>query len=196
MSKPVDLDGIRNITVSGRIASGASTLAHKLAEALEWEFFDGGKFFRQFYKEQGFDISTATGDAPDQLALDYEKRVERMLHEKDHQIVQSHLAGFDARGIDGVFKILVQCEDLHGHDKMDVRIERLVNRDGKRVEDAKHEVIEREREHLTKWRRLYANNDQSWVYWDKKYYDLVVNTFTHNPVESVDLVLEKIGYKR
>src|SRR5207249_4204417 len=114
----------------------------------------GGKIFRQFYKEQGLNISTATAHSPDKLDLDYEERIKKMLREGDHQIIQSHLAGFDAQNIGGVFKVLVLCEDMHGHDKMDVRIDRLVNRDSKKVEEAKNEVIERERVNLAKWRRL------------------------------------------
>jgi len=195
VNTPVDLDGIRNIAISGRIASGASTLARQLAKFLRWEFLDGGKLFREFWKEQGLSSVTATADSPDSIDLDYEKKIKGMLREKDHQLIQSHLAGFDAQEVEGVFKILVLCEDLHGHDKMDVRIDRLVNRDKKRVEEAKNEVIERERQHLAKWRRLYANGDPHWIYWDKKYYDLVVNTFTHNQEESVELVLERLGVK-
>jgi cytidylate kinase len=195
MADSIALDGIRNITVSGRIASGASTLAARLAKILGWKFLDGGKLFRKYYHEQGFELATATGKSPDEVDLDFEKRVRKMLEEQSHQIVQSHLAGFTAQGVAGVFKILVLCEDFHGHDKMDVRIDRLVNRDRRKVEEAKREVIERERVNLTKWRRLYASDDPGWVYWDKKYYDLVVNTFTHNPEESIDLVLEKLRYR-
>ena len=61
------------------------------------------------------------------------------------------------------------------------------------VDEAKAEVLEREKNDLNKWRRLYANGDTEWIYWDKKYYDLVVNTFTHNQEESLRLVLEKLG---
>ncbi|MBI2430874.1 MAG: hypothetical protein HYV39_02575, partial [Candidatus Levybacteria bacterium] len=53
----------------------------------------------------------------------------------------------------------------------------------------------REEENLAKWRRLYTNNDQNWVYWDKKYYDLVVNTYNHDPDQTLQLALEAIGYK-
>ncbi len=196
MSDPVDLDGIRNIVISGRIASGASTLASQLANKLGWDFLDGGKLFRKFYKEQGFEFATATGMSPDKIDLDFEQRVRKMLQEKDHQLVQSHLAGFTAQGIASVFKILVICEDLHGHDKTDVRIDRLVNRDKRRVEEAKREVMERERVNLIKWRRLYADNDTNWVYWDRKYFDFVVNTFTHNQEESIELVLDRLGVRR
>jgi cytidylate kinase len=51
----------------------------------------------------------------------------------------------------------------------------------------------REKRNLDKWRKLYANNDQTWVYWDKKYYDLVISTYTHNQEETLKIALEKIG---
>ena len=115
-----------------------------------------------------------------------------MLREEKHHIIQSHLAGFDAQGIEKVYKILLVCEE-HGEDVPAVRIDRLVNRDGASVEDAKYEVRERERQHLQKFRRLYADNDQEWVYWDKKYYDLVINTFNHNQDSVLGIALEALN---
>ncbi len=169
---------IRNLTISGRIGSGASTLATKLADELGWHMLDGGKLFRKINEELGFSI-TQTEKRPDHFDLEYEERIKKMLREEEGHVIQSHLAGFDAQGIPGVFKILLVCED-EGKDVPAVRIDRLVNRDGVSVEDAKYEVIERERQHLNKFRRLYVHNDPEWVYWDKKYYDCVINTFTHN----------------
>ena len=116
-----------------------------------------------------------------------------MLKDVSHQIIQSRLAGFDEEGIGGIFKVFVVCEDLDGVDKTEIRIDRLVNRDGKSVEEAKKEVIEREQEHLKKFKRLYVDNDQEWVYWKKEYYDLVINSFSHNEDESLEIVLNAIG---
>lgn len=195
MNKPVDLPDIQNITISGRIASGASTLACHLSKALSWEFLNGGEIFRQFSAEKGLNIVNST-KRPDKIDLEYEKKIKKLLKEKSHKIIQSHLAGFDAQNIKGVFKILVICEDTLGEDKIEIRIDRLVNRDGKKVEDAKKEILERERQNLEKWRKLYANNDQNWVYWDKKYYDFVVNTYSLNATESVQAALKAIGYKK
>lgn len=192
---PVDLPNIRNITISGRIASGASTLAGHLNEILNWEFLNGGELFRRFAKEKALNIIN-TNTRPDQIDTEYEEKIKKILTEKSHQIIQSHLAGFDAQGIKGVYKILVICEDETGEDKVDIRIDRLVNRDGNKVEDAKNEILERERQNLEKWRRLYAGNDPDWVYWDKKYYDLVVNTYSLNAEESVQTVLKEVGYKK
>ena len=192
--KPQDLKTFRNITVSGRIGSGATTLATRLAEKLGWDVLDGGKLFRKINAQLGMTI-TASNSRPDHFDLEYEERIKKMLNEEAHQIIQSHLAGFDAQGIEKVFKILVICEDEEGNDKADVRIDRLINRDGVSVEEAKKEVREREHQHLTKFRRLYANNDKNWVYWDKKYYDLVINSFDHNKEESLKIALEKLKAK-
>jgi len=189
-----DLPNIRNITVSGRIGSGATTLAKKIAEALGWKVLEGGVLFEKIHEELKLDESEANS-RPDSFDLAYEEKIKKLLREENRFVIQSHLAGFDAQDIDGVFKILVVCEDQEGNDKADIRIDRLVNRRGISVEQAKHEASKREKEHLEKFRRLYANNDQNWVYWDKKYYDLIINTYSHNQEETLKIALEVIGYK-
>src|SRR5579872_218581 len=126
--RPVNLGPIRNITVSGRIASGATTLGKGLSERLNWRMLDGGKLFRKIAEDLGYSI-TDTGKRPDHFDIEYENRVKFMLKNESHHIVQSHLAGFDADRIEGVFKIIVVCEDEHGNDKIDIRIDRLINRD-------------------------------------------------------------------
>lgn len=192
--KSVELPGIRNITVSGRIGTGKTTLAEHLAERLGWSVLDGGKIFRKLTHEMGVHIKD-THKRPDDFDVAYEERIKKMLREESGHIIQSHLAGFDAQGIKGVFKILVICRNNEGKDKTSVRIDRLMNRDGISVEEAKEEVIEREKQNLEKFRRLYAKNDSSWVYWDEKYYDLVVNTFSLSSKQALEYVLKKLGIK-
>lgn len=194
MKTSVDLPGIRNITISGRIGAGATTLAKKLSEKLNWSLLEGGEIFEKIHKE--LDISQVNVlQRPDSFDLKFEAQIKKTLSEEKHQIIQSHLAGFDAQGIEGVFKILVICRDLSGDDKADIRIDRLMNRDGISLEEAKHEILEREKENIEKFRRLYAKNDPNWVYWDKKYYDLVVNTYSNNQEEVLQITLEGLGYK-
>lgn len=195
--KPADLPSIRNIAISGRIASGTTTLAKNLAETLGWQLLEGGELFRKYHEEKLQDqTELAVENRPDKIDLDYEETIKKRLKDNSHQIIQSHLAGFDAQEIPGVFKILVVCEDQEGVDHTDIRIDRLVNRKKISVENAKKEITKRETNNLSKWRRLYANNDQNWVYWDPKYYDLVVNTYSLNAEDSLNLVLQKIGYKK
>jgi CMP/dCMP kinase len=193
MNNPINLPGISNITISGRIASGATTLAHHVADALGWEILDGGKLFRHFMKTKGIPVAK-TLSRDDSFDLEYEENIKNILKNKKHQVIQSHLAGFDAQAIPGVYKILLICEDTDGNDKTDIRIDRLSNRDKVSIDQAKLEVGERESQNLKKWRRLYAENDEKWVYWDKNFYDLVINTYSNNESESLQIVLNSVGY--
>lgn len=185
---------VKNITVSGRIASGATTLAKGLAAELHWEFWEGGEAVARFYKNELAGIAeTDVAARPDSHEIWFDEKIKHLLKTKEHLVLQSHLAGFMAHEIAGVFKILVICEDQNGIDKKEVRVDRLVNRKGISVEKAKEEIKLREEGNLAKWQRLYAHSDKSWVYWDKKYYDLVVNTYFLGPYESLDLVLKTLG---
>lgn len=195
MKTPAKLVGIRNITISGRIGTGKTTLANHLSQVLDWSVLDGGKIFRQLAQEKGIHIKE-TGKRSDEFDLAYEERIKKMLKEEDNHIIQSHLAGFDAQGIEGVFKILVICRNKKGEDKQSIRIDRLMNRDNIHAEEARHEILEREAQDLEKFRRLYANGDKNWFFWDSKYYDLMVNTYELSPTESLDFVLENLGFNK
>ena len=192
MSSPVDTPGIKNITISGRIGSGQTTLAKKLAEKLSWNILEGGALFEKIHKELNMS-ELEVGKRPDKFDLDYEEKIKKMLSQETHNIIQSHLAGFDAQGISGVFKILLVVEDDDGEDKIEIRIDRLVNSRGFSIEQAKEEALVREQRNLEKWRRLYAKGDKNWVNWDKKYYDLIINTYSHNQDQTLKIALDALG---
>jgi cytidylate kinase len=192
--KPVDLPGIRNITISGRIGAGATTLAKKLSNVLNWPLLEGGDLFEKIHKQLNISQIDVL-ERPDSFDLQFEAQIKKILTNERNQIIQSHLAGFDIQGIAGVYKILVICQDPQGQDKADIRIDRLMNRDGISLEAAKREALTREKENLEKFRKLYAHNDQNWIYWDVKYYDLIVNTYSLNKEEALEFALNNIGYK-
>jgi len=193
MKNPVKLTGIRNITVSGRIGAGKTTLATHLARKLGWDVLDGGAIIRKISKEMGISIIETT-KRPDKIDFALEEKIKKILREESNHIVQSHLAGLDAQGIEGIYKILVVCQNNKGEDKRSVRIDRLMNREGMTSEEARKEVLEREEQNLIKYRKLYANNDSGWVYWDEKYYDLIVNTYALDQQEALDFVLKHAGF--
>ena len=192
--EPIDLPGIRNITISGRIGAGATTLAKKLSDVLNWPLLEGGDLFEKIHKQLNISQIDVL-QRPDSFDLQFEAQIKKILTHEKNQIIQSHLAGFGIQGISGVYKILVICQDPQGEDKADIRIDRLMNRDGISLQAAKHEALIREKENLEKFRKLYAHNDPSWIYWDVKYYDLIVNTYSLNKEEALDFVLQHIGYK-
>lgn len=190
----VHLSHIRLISVSGRIASGSTTLAKKLAYALKWRRIEGGEIFWEAVRNKlGLDPKD-TGLRPDEEDKVFDESLKHILETKDHMIVETKLAGFIARDMPDVFKILVICTDPEGTDQTNIRIDRLVNREHMTIAEAKEEVLAREKSDVEKWRRLYAGNDPHWTYWDNQYYDLVINTYEHDPDEALAIVLEAIGY--
>lgn len=195
MNNPIDLPNIRIITVSGRIASGSTTLARRIAETLNWRRMEGGDIFWEAVRKKMNLSAKDTKLRPDEEDLLFEKKQKEILTEDKYLVLESKLAGFVGQEIEGLFKILVLCDDATGADQTQIRIDRLVNREGISVADAKEEVLTREKGDIEKWRRLYAADDPDWNYWDRKYYDLVINTFSHNEEESLSIALEAIKSK-
>lgn len=183
---------IRIITVSGRIGAGSTTLAKGIAHHLGWKHMEGGEIFWEAIRSKMDVDSKDTNLRPDEEDALFDAQLKKILSENKEIVMETKLAGFNAQGISGVFKILVICEDREGNDQTQIRIDRLVNREGKHVEDAKKEVLEREKNDLEKWRHMYANNDENWVYFNPEYYDLVVNTFEHSKDDTLKIVLEKL----
>ena len=192
---PIQISNIRNITISGRIASGSTTLANGLSEKLGWKHVEGGNIFWEKVRVRLGLHQKDTNKRPDAEDQIFDDELKKMLKSQNNLIVETKLAGFNAQGIPGVYKILLVCEDEKGKDHIDIRIDRLLNREQLSVDEAKAEILEREKNDLEKWRRMYAGSDKTWVYWDKKYYDLVVNTYSHNKEESLTYVLQNLGVK-
>ncbi len=194
MKNPVMLPNTHLITVSGRIASGSTTLAKRIAQPLGWRHIEGGEVFWEAVRSRLQLSQKDTALRPDEEDEAFDTSLKELLKTQQHIILETKLAGFLAEGIPGVYKILVVCEDVNGHDQAQIRIDRLVNREQMTIEEAKEEILVREKSDLAKWQRLYANNDPNWAYWDRKYYDLVINTYSLNQEQVLALTLAKVGF--
>jgi len=192
-NQPTELPGLRNIAISGRIAAGSTSLANKLSEILNWKHIEGGDVFWEAIRKKMALEPKDTRLRPDKEDADFDASLKKMLREEDHIVLETKLAAFNAQGIEGIYKILVICENAQGEDQTQIRIDRLLNRETQSVEKAKEEILVREKSDLEKWQKLYANGDPNWTYWDHKYYDLIVNTYSLNKEEALRFVLEKIG---
>lgn len=181
-----------SVAISGRPGAGRSTLLKNLKEIVEplgWETFSGGEFSRKFAVEAG---KHDEKDATHHLATDYNDDVDhqidaamrKKLSDPDtHVAVESWIAGWNMRGLPHVLKVLLMCDDS-------LRIDRVVNRDNLSVEEAKQHLRDRETANLGKWERMYKVTD----FWDPKHYDLIINTYSHGPKETLNLVLQALGY--
>lgn len=187
----------QNITISGKICTGTTTLAENLAKVLGWRKLSGGKqlYWDEVRKRLGLS-EEETGLRPDEEDLKFDAMLQEKLRKESHLILEAHLAGFDAQRIPGVFKILLVCENEKGEDQLAIRIDRMVNRNGITVEEAKNHIIEREKMDLEKWRRLYGKRDPTWNHYNPAYYDLVINTYNHNQEETLKIALEALGFTK
>lgn len=193
MKQPIDIPKVRLITISGRIASGSTTLAKKLSQTIGWRHMEGGEIFWEAVRSRLQLNAKDTALRPDEEDAAFDASLKEILKTQEHIVVETKLAGFNAQGISDVFKILVLCESADGTDQTQIRIDRLVNREQMSMEEAKEEVLIREKSDVEKWRRLYANNDSAWTYWDAKYYDLVINTYSHDHEQTLDTALAALG---
>ncbi len=181
-----------SVALSGRPGAGRSTLLKNLKPYLEpfgWEFFSGGDWARKYAIESGkheaankaHHKATDYGDDID-LKIDVAMR-DKLSDPNEHVAVESWIAGWNMRGLPHVLKVLLMCDDA-------LRIDRVVNRDDLTVDEAKHHLREREDTNLEKWERMYGVSD----FWDPRYYDLVINTYSNGPTETLELVLQALGY--
>ncbi|MEO8581469.1 MAG: AAA family ATPase [Patescibacteria group bacterium] len=196
-----------NITVSGLPGSGSTTLLRKLKEELQfdgWKGFSGGEFMREYAKEKGlFQEKGGVHHDSRHYEDDFDRKVDFGMREKlekeEKWILESWLSGFLGQGVPKVLKVLMICSDEA------VKIDRVVNRDGITVQEAKDNMHARYQANLTKWSRMYAKEWKEWVvaknlmskdaeidFWNPKLYDLVIDTYSHNKQDSLQMVLDKL----
>ena len=182
----------QSVAISGPPGAGRSTLLKNLRPYLEplgWDFFSGGDWSRKFAIENGkhdpndlkHHLSTDYGDEID-LQIDEAMR-KKISDPSVHMAIESWIAGWNARGLSHVLKVLLMCDDS-------LRIDRIVNRDNVSVEEAKVHLRKREEANLSKWQRMYHVAD----FWDLKHYDLIINTYSHGPSQTLEIVLQALGY--
>lgn len=183
---PIDNVQYQNLTVSGKIATGTTTLAKSLQQILGWEYINAGAIQREYDRQHGVNENERGAQLrPDEHEREMEAMAKRILTEKKHIVYEAWLSGFIAREIKNTLRILVICsEDA-------IRIDRVANRENISIDEAKRYIKTREEENIGKWKKLYGDYD----FWDPKYYNLVIDTYSSGPMETLGKALDKLGYK-
>lgn len=197
----------KNVTISGLPGCGSTTLLNLLKEHLaeeQWVGFSGGEFMRAYAIEKGlFNPSQSTHHSAAVYSDDFDRQVDYGIREKvssqEKWIIESWLSGFMAQNVPGTLKILMVCSNDA------VRIDRIVNRDGVDVKEAKKSIQDRYQSNLAKWQRMYSKEWQEWVvktgklpatsaidFWRSELYDLVIDTFSNNSEKTLQIALDAI----
>lgn len=176
----------QNITVSGKIAVGTTTLAKNLEDILGWKHINAGYLQRQYDRLHNIHQNRQGAlSRPDKHEQEIDSMTKNVLKKEKKIIYEAWLSGFMAQKIPNILKVLIICSEDS------IRVDRVVNRENISVEEAKNWIKQRETENITKWQKLYGSYD----FWHPKYYDLVIDTYSSGQMETLGKVLDKLGYK-
>ncbi|WP_348607926.1 (d)CMP kinase [Halobaculum rarum] len=158
------------LTVSGPPGSGKSTTAAALAEAFDLEHVSGGDIFRELAAER--DMTPVEfnelAEEDDQIDRDLDRRLRAVAVERDDVLLESRLAGWLA-GDHADLRIWLDAP-------LDVRCERIVDREDKPLDQVIEETRRRESSEAKRYREYYNIHID-----DLSIYDLVYNTARWSP---------------
>jgi len=175
----------QNITISGGVAVGKNTLFDNLKPYLEpkgFTFRTTGQILRDYTQENVMPVASLVED---DFHRHIEKKTESLLKNEKQWVIEGWLAGFVAREIKSVLKVLLICSSH------DILVDRVVNRDKVAVQKAESLITKRENENFNTWKKIYGDFN----FFDPDIYDLVVDTRESGPLETVGKVLDCLGYK-
>ena len=153
----------KNISISGDVGTGTSTLAKGLVEKLGWKVLSAGSIFREYHKKHNIPLWNKSA-LPDELdkKIDYEF-FEKMKRD-NNSIFESHYSGWFSRNLKDVFRILLVTEK-------ETASQRIISRNHTHKETV-GEIEERRRHLRAKFQKLYSSDN----YEDTKLYHLVIDT--------------------
>lgn len=169
------------ITVSGPGGSGKSTLAADLADRLGYDHVSGGDIFRDIAAER--DLSplelNKLAEEDDSIDRDLDRRQRELAAEREDLVLESRLAGWMA-GDHADFRIWLDAP-------LDIRAERIADREDKPVRTAREETVERADSEALRYREYYGVDID-----DLDIYDLALNTARFSPGAVLDVVITAV----
>lgn len=171
----------QKITISGKICTGKSSLFRTLVEKLHWPTFASGAYFRQYAKEHQLVLNDAA-EQNKNVTMEVDMMVKRKLSEEGNLLLDAWLGGILADDLPGVLKVLLVCDDQE-------RFKRFAKRENVSPEEAKKEVLQRDRSWFEKVRVIHERDD----FFDPKNYNLVIDTTNLTMEQITDRVMRELA---
>jgi cytidylate kinase len=164
------------VAIAGPIGVGKSTVGRGLANRLGYAYISGGEMFREIARERGISVTDvnklAEGDPG--FDRDLDRRQREAARAAGNCVVESRLSGWM---VDADLKIWLRAP-------LEVRAARVADREGKDVDAAHADLVERERSEWARYKASYHIDID-----DLSPYHLVVDTTRWNADAIVDALL-------
>lgn len=170
------------ITVSGTPGSGKSTVARSLSEKLGLPYVYSGDIFRKTAEKYNMSLEMfgnycEENDEIDRELDDYQLKILK----KGSVVLEGRMAGWLAHQHKiQAFKVMLTAD-------IDIRVQRIVNRENGDFKKRKIEMQKRERSEEKRYKTYYKIDIK-----DTSIYDLVIDSSDKNPEEIVKIIIDKI----
>lgn len=169
------------LTVSGPPGSGKSTNAELLAQRFDLDHISGGDIFRELAEERGYTPVefNELAEEEDQIDRDLDRRLRTIAATREDVLLESRLAGW----------LAAEHADMRFwlDAPLDVRAERIADREAKTVEAARAVTERRERSEAKRYEALYDIDIT-----DLTIYDAAFNTARWGEMTVPDLLAQAV----
>src|SRR3989338_8742088 len=171
------------IALAGKGASGKSTVVKMLVDKLKFKHYSIGDLMREQAKEKNVTILRLNQMAETDASIDkwLDERQEQLGKTEDNFIIDSRIA---FKFIPHAIKIMLDVDDDIAAHRIFIAPPRDGENEYKSEDDAKKNPILRRESEISRLKRYYCVNP-----YDKKNYDLVIDTSYITPEKVVDKIL-------
>lgn len=165
------------ITIGGVAGSGTTTASKILSEKMGIPYISAGDIFRQMARENDMDILQFSEYAENNVEVDKEidQRQAEIASQNDDIIAEGRLSAYF---IDADLKVCFNAP-------LDVRAERISQREGKSLSIVKKEIIQRGESEAKRYREIHHINIKN-----LDIYDLIINTHSFPPESIANIILK------
>lgn len=167
------------ITIGGLAGSGTTTASKILSKKLGIPYISAGDIFRQMAAENDMDILEfgKFAEGNDEIDLEIDRRQAQIAEKSENLIAEGRLS---AHFVEADLKIWFVAP-------LDVRIERICQRENKPADLVKKEIITRGKSEAKRYREVHGIDIGN-----MEVYDIVINSHSFQPESIADIIVKVI----